>query len=257
MIGIYKIENLITGKVYIGQSTDILNRWKQEISAANNINNRAYNYPLSTDIRTYGLNAFDFQVLEECSAKELSIKEKSWIDHYDSYNNGYNQTSGGSTINKTSEERIEIVKNIKHQLKTTNLFHREIAELNNVSTSYVQMINSGKIYYDKEETYPLQTQQKGHATSLGKKPPLQCIKCGALISKGATLCQKCYDKSRQTVFRPNREEFKKLIRNHSFVAIGKQYGVSDNAIRKWCDAYNLPRTKKEITIYTDKEWEQL
>ncbi len=27
MIGIYKIENLINGKVYIGQSTDIKERW--------------------------------------------------------------------------------------------------------------------------------------------------------------------------------------------------------------------------------------
>ena len=29
MIGIYKIENLINGKVYIGQSVDIKGRWNE------------------------------------------------------------------------------------------------------------------------------------------------------------------------------------------------------------------------------------
>ena len=52
----------------------------------------------------------------------------------------------------------------------------------------------------------------------------------------------------------SREELKKLIRNTPFTQIGKQYGVSDNAIRKWCDKYNLPRKKSEIVEITDDEW---
>ena len=43
----------------------------------------------------------------------------------------------------------------------------------------------------------------------------------------------------------------------SFVAIGKKYGVSDNAIRKWCDKYNLPRKVSEIKKYSDKDWEKI
>jgi hypothetical protein len=35
------------------------------------------------------------------------------------------------------------------------------------------------------------------------------------------------------------------------------YEVSDNAIRKWCDKEQLPRTKKDIQKYTDKEWEEI
>ena len=57
--------------------------------------------------------------------------------------------------------------------------------------------------------------------------------------------------------RPNREKLKSLIREQSFVKIAEQYNVSDNAIRKWCDFYQLPRTKKQIKQYTDKEWEQI
>lgn len=41
----------------------------------------------------------------------------------------------------------------------------------------------------------------------------------------------------------------------SFTAIGKMFNVSDNAIRKWCDAEHLPRTKKEINSYSDEEWD--
>jgi uncharacterized protein YjcR len=33
--------------------------------------------------------------------------------------------------------------------------------------------------------------------------------------------------------------------------IGEQYGVSDNAVRKWCKHYNIPSTKKEIKKYLE------
>jgi hypothetical protein len=35
------------------------------------------------------------------------------------------------------------------------------------------------------------------------------------------------------------------------------YDVSDNAIRKWCDAYNLPRKKSEIKKISDEDWEKI
>ena len=35
----------------------------------------------------------------------------------------------------------------------------------------------------------------------------------------------------------------------SFLAVGRKYGVSDNAIRKWCKAYDIPTKKDEL-----KKW---
>lgn len=55
----------------------------------------------------------------------------------------------------------------------------------------------------------------------------------------------------------SREELKQMIRTMSFLAIGKELGVSDNAIRKWCKKYNLPYKKKDIKSYSDEEWGQL
>lgn len=54
-----------------------------------------------------------------------------------------------------------------------------------------------------------------------------------------------------------REELKHLIRTTSFVKIGERYGVSDNAVRKWCDKLNLPRRKTEINSYSDLEWSKI
>lgn len=57
------------------------------------------------------------------------------------------------------------------------------------------------------------------------------------------------------VERPSREEFKKMIRNIPFLRLANKFGVSDNAIRKWCDFYNLPRCKRDINKISDEDWE--
>ena len=35
------------------------------------------------------------------------------------------------------------------------------------------------------------------------------------------------------------------------------YGVTDNAIRKWCKSYSLPYKASEIKKINDQEWEQI
>ena len=52
--------------------------------------------------------------------------------------------------------------------------------------------------------------------------------------------------SQRKVERPNREELSRLLQKSNFSAIGRTYGVSDNAVRKWCKYYGLPYRKKDI-----------
>ena len=84
-----------------------------------------------------------------------------------------------------------------------------------------------------------------------------CKTCGKEVWRGSDRCPECAAKKLRVVERPNRELLKEKIRNQTFISIGNEYGVSDNAIRKWCKAYNLPTKKTNIKMYSDTEWEQL
>lgn len=81
-----------------------------------------------------------------------------------------------------------------------------------------------------------------------------CQDCGKVITPGALRCIECEAKTRVTEKPVTREELKVLIRNMPFTTIGKQYNVSDNAVRKWCEGYGLPTRKKDIKSYSDEEW---
>lgn len=93
--GIYKIENLINGKIYIGKSKDINRRWYEHKSDFKNP--KKNHIALYRAMNKYGLENFSFSIIEECQLnnKILSEREIYWINYYDSYKNGYNETLGG------------------------------------------------------------------------------------------------------------------------------------------------------------------
>ena len=93
MIGIYKITNNLNKHSYIGQSVRIEHRWKEHKSPYNW--KRESKKPLYLAFQKYGIENFTFEVLEECEREKLSEREKYWISFYNTYKNGYNQTSGG------------------------------------------------------------------------------------------------------------------------------------------------------------------
>ena len=74
-----------------------------------------------------------------------------------------------------------------------------------------------------------------------------CPVCGGVKSgRQANICLKCHKKKLASNIPCDKNELNNLIMTHSFVSIGKMYGVSDNAVRKWCKKYNLPYKKKDI-----------
>ena len=83
-----------------------------------------------------------------------------------------------------------------------------------------------------------------------------CEDCGCEISYGAKKCLSCRNKEKSKNI-PEKDELKSLIRTLPFTQIGHKFGVTDNAVRKWCDKYNLPRRSGDIKKYTEEEWDLL
>lgn len=76
-----------------------------------------------------------------------------------------------------------------------------------------------------------------------------CLTCGEIFDPERTkkkFCSKeCKMKSkkpkpgryRKVLNRPSHEELTEMLKTMSYCAVGRKYGVSDNAVRKWERAY--------------------
>ena len=90
------------------------------------------------------------------------------------------------------------------------------------------------------------------------KPRNYCVDCGTVINKDSIRCKRCSNSKKNHKDIPiSRDELKNMIRTMAFLQIAKLFNVTDNAIRKWCLRYNLPKRVSDIKKYSDKEWEQI
>lgn len=102
-MGIYKIENLVNHKIYIGQSVHIEHRIQEHVSEAfhKNKTRLAYNSIIHKAMRKYGWDNFEWAILEECDYEYLDEKEKYWIKQLNSLAPyGYNIMIGGQQNRK-------------------------------------------------------------------------------------------------------------------------------------------------------------
>jgi hypothetical protein len=94
MGNIYKITNLINGKIYVGLTRHSIDeRWKNHKKDINKERNK--NRALYRAFKKYGIENFKMELIESVELCKLGERERYWIDCYDSYYNGYNETRGG------------------------------------------------------------------------------------------------------------------------------------------------------------------
>ena len=98
---IYKITNLLNGKVYIGQTIqEVSQRWKRHCKG----NDKT---AIAEAIKKYSKDNFKFEVIDTAETLEdLNKKEESWILKENSISpNGYNLNSGGLNRIPTEETK--------------------------------------------------------------------------------------------------------------------------------------------------------
>jgi len=122
---IYKIENILNNKIYIGQTIQEFNK-RYDYGGIDS--ERVYNYYKSHKEQGYYYNRHLLSAMTKqgyanfittkildmaFSQEELDIKEKCWISIHDSINNGYNMNEGGGTGSPSIETKIRMSINNK------------------------------------------------------------------------------------------------------------------------------------------------
>lgn len=122
---IYKITNLINGKIYIGQTKSPINiRMNRHYSRANICKNIT---GIDAAIKKYGKNNFSVEIIEECDNNRLDEREIFFISKLNSFSkNGYNLNKGGQ-IKKTylnlNEEQVINTYKKYNSIKETSKFY--------------------------------------------------------------------------------------------------------------------------------------
>jgi len=101
---IYIFKNLLNNKVYVGQTN---NPTKRKYEHMKNVQD-GHKGILYYSIRKHGEENFLFEVIEECNDHESNEREMFWIKHYDSFENGYNLTTGGDHFSHSQATKNKI-----------------------------------------------------------------------------------------------------------------------------------------------------
>lgn len=151
---VYKITNDINGKVYIGQTNDLKRRWKEHC------NDKRKGHLITLAIRKYGKENFSMEVLY--FGEDYNSKEKEFISKFKSRDKkyGYNIAPGGQDSHGELNPRCKISKKIAEQIKDyllhSDLGRKEIAKKLNIKVRYVDEINRGEAWVDRDKSeYPL------------------------------------------------------------------------------------------------------
>jgi group I intron endonuclease len=171
---IYKITNILTGKMYIGQTRShylnrgkyrpfgYIGRFKKHLNEANRINVDTSCRYLNSTINKYGAENFICDLIINCEINELDEYERKYIYELNTkYPNGYNLTNGGQKCGFEKGKKViieeEIIKpktnmilnlNLKRSDFTKQLISQRLKEFkNDQQVRKDDMIRVQKIHY--------------------------------------------------------------------------------------------------------------
>jgi hypothetical protein len=98
---------------------------------------------------------------------------------------------------------------------------------------YSQKSSSGRIVHNRRCRACGRSRQRG----IYLKPDYPCKACGKKTKNFKYCSLLCNSFSQRKVDRPNKDQLLLYLSTMSYCAVGRKYGVSDNAIRKWVRKY--------------------
>lgn len=144
--GIYGIRNKLNQKIYVGKSKNIKARWAGHKSdLKKKLKNKDTNRHLWNAVQKYGLDNFEFIILEELPIDEVifKIRELYWMDYYDSYNRDYGY-------------------NLRRDSKTNMIVHEETRALISQAVSGENNPNFGNHWTNEQKSYMSDLKKQGH-----------------------------------------------------------------------------------------------
>lgn len=266
---IYCYENKINHHKYVGQTNNLKVRFSAHESQSHNPNSKDYNCLFHKKIREYGLDNFNFYVIEEIQNNDqeyIDSREQFWIKTLNSWcrnGQGYNETTGGKQFKKNISLSDTEIEEIKKLIKETDLEFTTIAKQYNTYRDCISKINRGIYGFKKEENYPLRITRNWREVPqevkeqiaeeiLNSKQSLKQIANKYSISEhlinqinnGQSNLQKQYSYPlRKTNQRPTKEQeeliYQLLKKGKQIKDIAKEVGLSKDTISRRKKKYHF------------------
>ncbi|EQC1535412.1 NUMOD3 domain-containing DNA-binding protein [Clostridium botulinum] len=212
---IYKVTNKINKKVYIGQTTrDFNKRYPAKGIGVERIYNHNlnlkkrninFNKHLLESMIKYGTDNFEVNIYFDAgfTKEELNIKEKLWVDFYNSFEDGYNNCEGGGN--------------------TIGYHHTEETKNKIRKTRVLRGRNDSKLNYMYGKTHTLEARRKISEVHKGKKISQQQISLLKKINKGK------YNRNSKTIICLNTKEIFECMKYAS-----SKYNIDNSELTKAC-----------------------
>lgn len=205
---IYRITNNVTGMSYVGNTSyDIQKRWREH--CLDYRKDRCKNRPLYAAMNQYGIDSFSISILEECDSIDSNRREAFWIDKLNTFENGYNDTTGGAGKPQVDYNMVvSVYKSTKNQ--------RETARILNISNDSVYKILKKMSIV----TYPMTD-----AFAAKKRALIACDTDGNYVAgfiSAKTAAKWICDKRNDSVL--NQESVRKSIQKACTGAYKQSYG---------------------------------
>jgi len=222
--GVYKITNLINGKVYVGSATNLRDRktthlWQlKKGTHCNRYLQMAYN--------KYGWNNFEFSILEKCRIEDCVIIEQFYIDSLNVTNRniGYNICpNAGSALGRkhTEETKNKIAKSNEGRKMTKE--HIEI----------LRQANLGK-------KHTLESRQKISIGNRGKKMSPEAkekIKKAITGKKRTEIQKESFSKARKG--KPNNITYTDELREKISISAKNRPKISEQTRQRLIDSHSI------------------